>query len=112
MVLPVPPDVSTVSWDSGCSWKVGASQPGGSGVSSGLRVLKLGVLSTSSPGGPAVRSGPQRRPGWRGFWEVGALLPLTGVSVHATAHADGPERVLEGPEDAGVGRKVGTRDAS
>lgn len=40
----------------------------------------------------------------RAVWGLRAV-PADGVSC-ATAHADGPARVTEGPEDAGVGGEV------
>lgn len=66
-------------------------------------------VPAQTAGGPAVHSEPHRHDRGLGVSvQVQVVLPLTGFFC-ATAHAHGPERVLEGPEDAGMGRQVGAR---
>lgn len=78
------PDVSAVSQNSWCPWK---GEYPSLGAATRLRV--------SWP--PAALEGRLCalvcRDDWgqRGFWGGRGCAPLTRVSVHATAHADGPE---------------------
>lgn len=71
----------------------------------------LGVLPTSGMGGPSC-VWAHRRPRAEGTPGTSGSRSLMGSPPRATAHADGPERVPEGPEDAGLGREVGTHSAS
>lgn len=105
----VAPQVSSRSLTSRCAWEVGASQPWQQHLPRALRAWCSVHLQLR---GRLCVWDSQMTTGTGAAWGSLGCTTTNGASLCATAHADGPEGVLDGPENAGMGGKVSTHSTS
>lgn len=104
-VLPLPP--VSVSLTPGALGESGLLSPRAAARPPG-QVPRAWCPVHFSSSGSLRAFGPHVTTGRRDVWGRLGCAPTNGSPCPfcATAHADGPERVLEGPENTGMGRKV------